>query len=168
MGQWQWSVHLACTTSLIIPIQLHPMTKGKGWLLNFTELNIKVSAEDENQGPDPANIFFFETFYFIFPLVFLLCQTIFLGFCQTLISHGKYSIPAKTLVLGLPSPWFWGCPHILPYNEPRKTSSFIFLKSPQKRKVMSISAHFYNVVLIIHILFFLSMFPPLLPVRFID
>lgn len=64
------SVHLTCTTSLIISIQLHPMTKGKEWLLNFTEYNIKDSVEDKSQGSDPAHIFAFGTFYFIFPLVF--------------------------------------------------------------------------------------------------
>lgn len=56
------SVHLTCTTSLIISIQLHPMIKGKGWLSNFTELSIKDSVENENQDSDPANIFSFGTF----------------------------------------------------------------------------------------------------------
>lgn len=149
------SVHLTWTTSLIISMQLHPMNKGKAWLLNFTELNIKNSVEDKNQGPDPVKIFFFGTFYFIWPLVFVLCQTIFLGCCQTLISLGKCSIPVRTWVLWLP------ISHTLPYNEPQQTSSFAFLKGPWERKVMSISARLYNMVLILLILFFLSMFPPI-------
>lgn len=67
----------------------------------------------------------------------------------------------QDLVLGLP------ISHILPSNEPQQTSSFIFLKGPQERKVMSISSPFCNIILICSyygsygILFFLSMLPPI-------
>lgn len=82
------SVHLICTTSLISLHSFIPQLKGKKWLLNFTELNIKDSVEDKNQDSDPLNIFSLGTFYFIFPLVFLLCWAFF-KFCQTLISYVK-------------------------------------------------------------------------------
>lgn len=61
------SVHLACTTSLIVSIRLQPMTKEKGLLLNCTEYNIKDSVEDKTQGSDPANIFSFgDKLFFLF------------------------------------------------------------------------------------------------------
>lgn len=152
------NVHLLCMTSLIISMQLHPMSKGKQWVLNSTKLNIKESVEDGNLRSQSYKHLLLQTFYLICPLVFLIFHNFFLGFYHTSISPGKGSIPARTLFLRLlnTSPGIT-VSHTMSL-EVLHSSVFVFLLSLWERKVMCIPAHLYKHMVLFSIFYSFSPF----------
>lgn len=150
------SVHLTCVTSLIISTQLHPMIKGKRWLLNSTELSIKDSVEDEKLRPRSYKHF----------LVWGIL--LHLALCIPHLSHQllrvlphidlswEVGIPARTLFLKLlhTSPALT-CSHTVSLKV-LHTSSIVFLGSPWERKVMNIPAHLYKHTVLFSILYSFS------------
>lgn len=152
------SVQLACMTSLIISMQLHPTSKEKQWVLNSTKFNIKDSVEDGNLRRQSYKHLLLQTFYFICPLLFLVFLSFFLWFYHTLISAGKGSIPARTLFLRLlnTSPGLTAS-HTMSL-EVLHTSVFVCLLSLWERKIMCIPAHFYKHMVLFSIFYSFSLF----------
>lgn len=111
------SVHLACVTSLIISTQLHPISKGKGCVLNPTELSIKESVEDEKLRPWSYEHFLvWGILLHLSPCIPHLPHQLLLRVLPHIDLSWEVQRPCQDLVFEAAQ--HKPCSHILTYNEP--------------------------------------------------